>query len=60
MDGRSATAAAIAALAVPAAVIAQREPPAEERPAFEAATIKLATPDAVRNRVMPTSPNRRS
>ena len=53
-----ATAAVIAVLAVPAAVIAQREAPAEERPAFEAATIKLAAPDAVRNQVMPTSPNR--
>ncbi len=56
-----ATAAVIAVLAVPAAVIAQREAPAEERPAFEAATVKLAAPDApaaTRNRVMQTSPNR--
>lgn len=52
------TAAVIAVLAVPAAVNAQREAPAEERPAFEVATIKPAAPDAVRNRVMPTSPNR--
>lgn len=50
----------IAVLAVPSAVNAQRDA-AEERPAFEAATIKLATPDtpnAERNRVMPRSPNR--
>jgi len=56
-----AAAAVIAVLAVPAAVIAQREAPAEERPAFEAATVKLAAPDApdaTRNRVMQTSPNR--
>ena len=56
-----ATAVLIAVLALPAAVIAQREAPAEERPAFEAATIKLAAPDtpaATRNRVMQTSPNR--
>jgi uncharacterized protein (TIGR03435 family) len=42
-------------------VIAQREAPAEARPAFEAATVKLAAPDApaaTRNRVMQTSPNR--
>jgi uncharacterized protein (TIGR03435 family) len=36
----------------------QLEPPAEGRPAFEAATIKLAAPEAVRDRVMPTGPNR--
>jgi uncharacterized protein (TIGR03435 family) len=57
------TAALITVLAVPAAVQvqAQSKGPAEERPAFEAATIKLAAPDvpdAARNRVMPTSPNR--
>jgi uncharacterized protein (TIGR03435 family) len=38
----------------------QRETPAEGRLAFEAATIKLAAPEAVRNRVMPSSPNRLS
>src|SRR5688572_13697840 len=38
----------------------QRETSAEGRLAFEAATIKLAAPDAVRNQVMPTSPNRLS
>lgn len=32
--------------------------PDKTRPAFEAATIKLAAPDAVRNRVMPSGPNR--
>jgi uncharacterized protein (TIGR03435 family) len=38
----------------------QREASAEGRLAFEAATIKLAAPDAVRNQVRPTSPNRLS
>ena len=52
------TAAAIALVAASAAAGPQRETPAEGRLAFEAATIKLAAPDAVRNRVMPTSPNR--
>jgi uncharacterized protein (TIGR03435 family) len=50
--------AMITVLAVPAALMAQREAPAEKRPAFEAAAIKLAAPDAVRNLVMPASPNR--
>ena len=36
----------------------QRETSAEGRLAFAAATIKLAAPDAVRIRVMATSPNR--
>jgi uncharacterized protein (TIGR03435 family) len=56
-----ATAAVIAVLAVPAVVIAQREAPAEERSAFEAATVKLAAPDApaaTLNRLIQTSPNR--
>ncbi len=44
------TAAAIALVAVSAA--------AEDRLAFEVATIKLAAPDAVRNQVIPRSPNR--
>ena len=47
------TAAVIAVLAVPATMIAQREPAAGKR-AFEAATIKLTAPDApaaTRNRV---------
>lgn len=52
------TAAAVALVAVSAAADPQRETPAERRLAFEAATIKLAAADAVRNRVMPTSPNR--
>ena len=47
-------------LAVPAALMAQREAPAEEQLAFEAATVKRAAPDAVRNRVMPSGPNRPS
>ena len=51
-------AAAIALVAASAAAGPQRETPAEGRLALEAATIKLAAPDAERNRVMPTSPNR--
>ncbi|HEX5110985.1 MAG TPA: TIGR03435 family protein [Vicinamibacterales bacterium] len=34
--------------------------PIEERPAFEAATVKLAAPDAAPNSVRPTGPNRLS
>jgi uncharacterized protein (TIGR03435 family) len=41
-----------------AALTAQREAPAETRSAFQAAAIKLAAPDAVRNQVMPSGPNR--
>lgn len=52
------TAAAIALVAPSAAADPQRATPSEGRLSFEAATIKLAAPDAVRNRVMPTSPNR--
>jgi len=51
-------AAAIALVAASAAAGPQRATPAEGRLAFEAATIKLAAPDAERNRVMQTSPNR--
>lgn len=53
-----AIAVAITVLAIPAAVGAQRAAPAGATPSFEAATVKLAAPDAIRNRVMPTSPNR--
>jgi uncharacterized protein (TIGR03435 family) len=42
----------------PAAVAPQLKPPAEGRLAFEAATVKLAPPDAERNRLIPTGPNR--
>jgi uncharacterized protein (TIGR03435 family) len=52
------TAVLIAILAVPAVADRQREALAQERLGFEAATIKPAAPDAPRNRVMPTSPNR--
>src|SRR5687768_8050173 len=54
---RALTFAALALLAVP---FAREQQPisVEERPTFEAATIKLAAPDALRNRVMPTAPNR--
>ena len=54
------TVAAIALVTASVAADPQRETSAERRLAFEAATIKLAAPDAVRNRVMPTSPNRLS
>jgi uncharacterized protein (TIGR03435 family) len=53
-NARSA-AVVIALLALPAAAQAQS---ADARPAFEAATIKPASPDAIRNRIMPTAPNR--
>lgn len=49
---------AIAMFVVAVDATPQREIPAEGRPTFEAATIKLAPPDAIRNRVMPTGPNR--
>jgi uncharacterized protein (TIGR03435 family) len=50
--------AAIALVTASAAADPQRDTSAEGRLTFEAATIKLAAPDAVRNRVMPSSPNR--
>jgi uncharacterized protein (TIGR03435 family) len=50
--------AVMAILAVPVIAKLQQPIPADERPAFEAATIKRAAQDAPRNRVMPTSPNR--
>ena len=50
--------AAIALVAASATADPQRETSAEGRLAFEAATIKLAAPDAVRKQVTPSSPNR--
>jgi len=51
--------AVMAVLAGPSAGARQQQPAADTRPAFEAATIKLAPPDVVRsNRVISTSPNR--
>ena len=50
--------AALALIAVSAGAEPQREAAAQGPPAFEAATIKPAAADAVRNQVMPTSPNR--
>jgi uncharacterized protein (TIGR03435 family) len=51
--------AVIAVLAAPSAGARQQQPARDTRPAFEAATIKLAPPDVVRsNRVISTSPNR--
>ena len=52
------TVAAVALVTVSAAAETQREATADAKLAFEAASIKLAAPDAVRNRVMPTSANR--
>ena len=55
--------AAVIAVFVSSTMIAQREAPTEERPVFEAATIKLAAPNApaaTRNRMIQTSPNRLS
>ena len=54
------TAVVIAILAGAAGANAQRDAPADKRPAFEVATVKLAAPEAVRNLVMPppASPNR--
>ena len=48
-------AALIALLALPAVAPGQV---GDARPSFEAATIKPAAPDAIRNRVMPSAPNR--
>ena len=50
--------AAIVLVAASAVADPQRETPVEGRPAFEAATIKLAAPGAVRNQLMATRPNR--
>jgi len=52
------SASVVAFLTISAATTPQVEAPAGPRPAFEAATINLAAPDAVRNRVTPASPNR--
>jgi hypothetical protein len=52
------TAAAIVLVAASAGAERQPQAPAERRLAFEAATVKLAATDAVRNQVVPTSPNR--
>jgi len=46
-----------AILTTPVGVVSQ-QPSDAPRPAFEAATIKLAAPDAIRNRLMPAGPNR--
>jgi uncharacterized protein (TIGR03435 family) len=54
------TAAAVALVTVSVATEPQRDATSDGRLAFEAATVKLAAPDAVRNRVMPTGPNRLS
>jgi uncharacterized protein (TIGR03435 family) len=52
------SAAAMALLSASAAAGPQRDTRADGQLVFEAATIKLAAPDAVRNLVMPASPNR--
>ena len=57
---RMSTAVVIAILASATGASAQRDAPADQRPAFEVATVKLAAPEAVRILVMPppASPNR--
>src|SRR5687767_14617405 len=52
------TAAAIVLVAASAAAGPQPDTATASRPAFEAASIKLAAPDAERNRVIQSSPNR--
>jgi uncharacterized protein (TIGR03435 family) len=47
-----------AALVAAAIAVLTSQQAAQQRPVFEAATIKLAAPEAVRNRVMPSSPSR--
>src|SRR5690349_24646251 len=53
------TAAAIAIVAL-SATASPQDTSADKRPAFEVATLKPAAPNAVPNRVMPSSPNRLS
>jgi uncharacterized protein (TIGR03435 family) len=50
--------AALALASVSAAAGLQRNTSADGRLAFEAATVKPAAPDAVRNQIIPTAPNR--
>lgn len=50
--------AAITLAAAAAAADPQLDTDADGKPAFEVATVKPAAPDAVRNRMIPTSPNR--
>ena len=57
---RLAAAIATVALVAASATAGAQQRPAESRPAFEVATIKLAAPDAARNRVLQPSPNRLS
>jgi uncharacterized protein (TIGR03435 family) len=52
--------AAAIALVAASAIAGAQQSAAGGRPAFEVATIKLAAPDAVRNRVLQPSPNRLS
>jgi len=57
---RVSAAVAVAILAGPAGAKAQRDGPADKRPAFEVASVKLAAPDAVRTPTLPppASPSR--
>jgi uncharacterized protein (TIGR03435 family) len=50
--------AAMVLVAAAATAGPQRETPADGRLAFEASTIKPSAPDAIRNQLIPTSPNR--
>jgi len=54
------TAAAIVLVTIATAASRAQQAPGPDRPAFEAATIKLAAPDAVPNRMTSPSPNRLS
>ena len=58
LNARVLTAIAIALVAASAAPDSQRDTPVGGRLSFDAATIKLAAPNAVRNQAMPASPNR--
>ena len=49
---------ALVLVTVAAAAAPQRDTPAETRLSFEAATVKPAAPDAIRNQVIPAGPNR--
>src|SRR5687767_470657 len=58
LNARVLTAIAIALVAASAAPDSQRDTPVGGRLSFDAATIKLAAPNAVRHQAMPGGPNR--
>ena len=55
---RALTVIVMALVAAPALATPQHPTSSDGRPSFEVATVKPAAPDAPRNRVMPTAPNR--